>query len=190
MPSAFASAPLELQPLAQAQPFAASDYKRCACLGKSPLRACRFCSCVGWLKICPTCLSQGTLTKPGRQANAQGRTERCGFCMGAGWVPCPMGEKKLAEEAWGGEESVPAPAMPSPAATEKRIQTRRKTIEKSKKHPKSKTRLGTTSIAAERPQTPLEAMELADPEEVATEPVPAEVAPSSFAPDLDLPSTY
>lgn len=77
-------------------------YRRCACktgsiAGKLPGRACPRCWEQGWTKCCVTCFGLGTLHKQTREG-AQPRTERCGKCMGTGWIPCPKFEIPAAEQ--------------------------------------------------------------------------------------------
>lgn len=78
-------------------------YRRCACdipsapHTKIPGRACRFCLEQKWQKVCVECFGLGTLHKQAR-IGGQDRTERCGKCMGVGWIACPRIEIPLAEE--------------------------------------------------------------------------------------------
>lgn len=73
-----------------------SPFRRCACLGAMPGRACQFCSGTRWLKTCLTCGGAGKLTKPTR-AGSEPRSERCGFCMGRGTVPANVAEVNAAQ---------------------------------------------------------------------------------------------
>lgn len=87
-------------------------YKPCGCLGViSPLsnRGCHRCFSSHWLKQCQDCSGSGTLTKAQRQTNSQPRLERCGRCMGTGWVPCPQKEVQQAEAACREPEVVEVP---------------------------------------------------------------------------------
>lgn len=158
--------------------LSSADYKPCTCLAKAPTRACRMCLDTHWLKRCPSCFADGLIYKQVRQHGAQPRTERCGFCMGAGWIPCPKREIPA-----GVPEPTAAPQTPPPAQTARRIAARRTQIRKSK--PK---RLGTQlpSISVERPQNPAEAKELYERDDNPADPLANEVTPGSFAPD-DLP---
>jgi len=76
-----------------------SPFRRCACLGAMPGRACQFCSGTRWLKTCPTCAGAGKLAKPVR-AGSEPRSERCGFCMGRGTVPANVAEVTAAQTAY------------------------------------------------------------------------------------------
>jgi hypothetical protein len=128
-----------------------------------------------WLKRCRSCFGDGVLVKQARQANAQGRTERCGFCMGAGWIPCP--KREIPTDLPPAEM---AAQMPLPEQVARRVATRRTQIRKSK--PK---RLpgGRASIAVDRVQNPVEAKELYEPDDNPADPLANDVKPGSFAPD-------
>ena len=77
-----------------------SPFRRCACLGAMPGRACQFCSGTRWLKTCPTCSGAGKLLKQARQASQEPRGERCGFCMGRGTVPANLAEVRQAQATY------------------------------------------------------------------------------------------
>lgn len=74
-----------------------SPFRRCACLGTMPGRACLYCSGTRWLKTCTTCSGAGKLLKQARQASQEPRGERCGFCMGRGSVPANVNEVREAQ---------------------------------------------------------------------------------------------
>jgi hypothetical protein len=165
----------------------AADFKPCTCRAKAPGRACCQCLDTRWLKRCQSCLGDGLLYKQSRQANAQSRTERCGFCMGAGWIPCPKPQIPTdlpAPEA--------APSMPLPAQVARRVAARRTQIKKSKPKLSGKR----ASIGVERVQNPVEAKELYKYEDNPADPLAQDAQdaqaaaqpaqPGSFAPD-DLP---
>lgn len=61
------------------------QYKRCLCLGIQAGRACPICSSTKWLKRCQDCAGSGLLDRSTRVGGAP-RTDRCGFCLGRGWV--------------------------------------------------------------------------------------------------------
>jgi hypothetical protein len=93
------------------------DYKPCGCLGIiAPLsnRGCHRCFSSHWLKRCVDCLGLGTLTKALRQTNSHPRVERCGRCMGTGWVPCPLREVQQAEASTREPEVVEVPEFVEP----------------------------------------------------------------------------
>lgn len=95
-------------------------YRRCSCdipgapNTKIAGRACRFCLEQKWTKCCVSCFGLGTLHKQAR-TGGQDRTERCGKCMGIGWIPCPRVEIPLAEE----EERAIAMGAENPLLMEK-----------------------------------------------------------------------
>lgn len=95
------------------------DYKLCGCKGIiAPMsnRGCHRCFSSHWLKRCVDCLGLGTLTKALRQTNSHPRVERCGRCMGTGWVPCPLREVAEAEAAMREPEIVEVPEYVEPQA--------------------------------------------------------------------------
>lgn len=72
-------------------------YKPCACMGKAPGRGCRICFDQLWLKRCRACLGLGLVSKIRIGTE---RKDRCGPCMGSGWMPCPRVEISVAEAQW------------------------------------------------------------------------------------------
>jgi hypothetical protein len=75
-----------------------SMFRRCACLGVMPGRACLYCSNSRWLRTCAACTGAGKLTKPTRRGG-EPRSERCGFCMGRGTVPAKQADIVAAQIA-------------------------------------------------------------------------------------------
>lgn len=62
-----------------------APFLRCKCIGALPGRCCPRCSGTRWLKRCEPCNGSGLLFKNVRRG-AEPRSERCGRCVGNGWI--------------------------------------------------------------------------------------------------------
>lgn len=75
-----------------------SDFKRCACLGVFPGRACPSCANSHWLRHCPKCHGSGLIFTNSR-TNYEPKKERCGFCLARGFMPAFPAQVQAAQVA-------------------------------------------------------------------------------------------
>lgn len=75
-----------------------AEFMRCRCIGALPGRCCPKCSGTKWLKRCEPCNGSGLLFKNVRKG-AEPRSERCGNCMGNGWISAMPKDLPIIERA-------------------------------------------------------------------------------------------
>lgn len=121
-------------------------YKRCLCLGVTVGQSCKLCFNIGWLKRCETCGGGGILFKAAR-AGSEPIKERCGFCLGRGWLGAKPADRDAiitqesgmrairtaAEHKLSGSASVLTPEAPVDASHRGTGKTKTKAKPKSKK---------------------------------------------------------
>lgn len=73
------------------------QFMLCKCIGALPGRCCPRCSGTKWLKRCLSCNGSGLLFKNSRKG-AEPRSERCGNCMGNGWLSCMPSDRAAIDE--------------------------------------------------------------------------------------------
>jgi hypothetical protein len=75
-----------------------SIFRRCSCIGVMPGRACTLCNNTKWMKRCPNCYGVGAVFQNSR-SSYEPRKDRCGFCMGRGWIAARREEVAAATSA-------------------------------------------------------------------------------------------